>query len=132
MDALKNGWIILFTSHHSQCGLRPKTFLQIVLAAKWLVRHSRRPPPQPASTTFAFPSKFILLLCCQDSGSIERETKFSGLCLKFWSYCILLYNVQYAAELHALQQPAHPHHLVQEGPDLPHLQVDRTVLRNYR
>ena len=37
----------------------PKTFLQIILAAKWLVQHSKY-VPKPAATTFAFPSVFIL------------------------------------------------------------------------
>ena len=36
-------------------------FLQIILAAKWLVRHSST-SPLPTATTFAFPSVFICLL----------------------------------------------------------------------
>ena len=40
----------------------PKTLAQIILAAKWLVRHSSM-SPQPTATTFTFSSVTILLLC---------------------------------------------------------------------
>ena len=39
----------------------PKTFVQVIFAAKWLVRHSSM-SPQPTATTFAFSSVFFLLL----------------------------------------------------------------------
>ena len=52
-------WLI--TTQKPPCILAPskmdvlqKTFLQIILAAKWLVRHSRT-YPQPAATTFCLP-----------------------------------------------------------------------------
>ena len=48
--------------HPSKMDVLPKTFLQINLAVnKMLVRHLSTYIPQPAATTFAFPSVFILL-----------------------------------------------------------------------
>ena len=47
--------------HPPKMDVLPKTFLQIILAAKWLVRHSST-SPLPTATTFAFPSVFICLL----------------------------------------------------------------------
>ena len=63
MDALEKWMIILFTpyqtsetseTHPFKIYVIPKYFLQIILAAKWLVRHS--------STVRTFPSVFILIL----------------------------------------------------------------------
>ena len=45
--------------HPTKMDILPKTFVQIILGAKWLVRHSSR-RPQPTATTFAFPSVFFL------------------------------------------------------------------------
>ena len=42
--------------------LTKKTFLQIILSAKWLVRYSIKYVPQPAATTFGFSSCLILIL----------------------------------------------------------------------
>ena len=39
--------------HPTKMDVLPKTFFQIVLAANWLVQHSRT-YPQPTATTFAF------------------------------------------------------------------------------
>ena len=52
LDALKKGLIIRFTPSHAPPGTLPtwmfskKKFLQIILAAKWLVRHSSTSPNQ--------------------------------------------------------------------------------------
>ena len=65
MDALKKWMISRLTTHHASHH-HPKevvllnTFLYIILAAKWLLRH-------PAAMTFAFPSVFILILWCKSS-----------------------------------------------------------------
>ena len=47
--------------HPPKLDVLQKKFLSIILAAKWLVRHSKT-SPQPAATTFAFPSVLIILL----------------------------------------------------------------------
>ena len=39
--------------HPTKMDVLPKTFLQIILSAKWLVRHFKY-NPKPAATTFAF------------------------------------------------------------------------------
>ena len=55
--------------HPTKIDVLPKTFLQVILGAKYLVQHSSM-SPQPAATTFAFPSVRFL---------------FYGLRLKQWS-----------------------------------------------
>ena len=45
-------------------------FLQIILAAKWLVRHSSTSPDQQRRTACAFSSVFILLLCFTLTGAL--------------------------------------------------------------
>ena len=56
MDALKKWMTIKFTPYETitKIDVLPKTFVQIIFAAKWLVR--------PTATTFAFSFVFILLL----------------------------------------------------------------------
>ena len=44
--------------HPTKMDVHPKTFLPIILAAKWFVRHSNT-SPQPAATTFASSSMLI-------------------------------------------------------------------------
>ena len=52
MDALKKWMIIWFTPNQTNSptpyrnGYSPKSFVQIILAAKWLARHSRESPKQ--------------------------------------------------------------------------------------
>ena len=48
--------------HSTKMAVIPKTFVQIILAAKWLVRHSSM-FLQTTAMIFAFSSVFILLLC---------------------------------------------------------------------
>ena len=60
MDALKIGRSSgsLTANHHlTKMDVLQKTFLQITLAAKWLVH------PPTRATTFAFSSVFFLVLC---------------------------------------------------------------------
>ena len=53
----------------------PKTLIQIILAAKWSVRHSSTFVPQAAETTFAFSSVFIFVL-------VRRLHPWEGHCLR--------------------------------------------------
>ena len=48
MDVPPDNWMIFqFTPHHPpKMDVFPKTFLQIILAAKWLVQHSSTSPKQ--------------------------------------------------------------------------------------
>ena len=63
----------------------PSTFIQIILAAKSLVRHSSK-SPQPAGTTFAFPSVRILfdgwLYAGRALGEVRGDQLLPGLRLQ--------------------------------------------------
>ena len=57
----KNGYHLVHTTpNHKGCS--SKNFVQIIHAAKWLVRNSSIRPPTMTVTTFAFSSVFIFLL----------------------------------------------------------------------
>ena len=62
MDALKkmDDHLVHTTPNHhpTKMDVHPKTFLPIILTAKWFVRHSNT-SPQPAATTFASSSMLI-------------------------------------------------------------------------
>ena len=55
-------------NHHlTKMDVLTKTFVRIILAQKWLLRHTKY-VPQTAATTFAFSSVFILLLWAMHIG----------------------------------------------------------------
>ena len=65
MDILKKWMIVRFKPYKPpyKMDVLPKTLVQIIFAAKCLLRHSSTSPNQQHSDlTFSFPSVFILLL----------------------------------------------------------------------
>ena len=67
--------------HPTKMDVLPQTLVQIILSAKLLVLHSST-SPQPAATTFAFSSVFVLLLCLAPKNQIN-------LC-RYMTVCIAL------------------------------------------
>ena len=81
INRIKATWMIIqftpYTNHHPiKMVVLPKTFVQIILAAKWLVRHSstfpkqqRRPLPSLLSLSFFYAQQYTvykLATCLQD------------------------------------------------------------------
>ena len=74
MDAQKmDDHLVYTTPHHilAKMDVLPKTFLQIILATKRLVRHSSMYVPQAAATTFAFSSVCFFFYVAHQELSIK-------------------------------------------------------------
>ena len=107
MDASEKCMLIWFIPPripHSQMDFFPKTFIQIILAAKWLVRHSNRshkqkrwPLPSLLSVSFSMPR--TLYTISASSQVLNYFLTLKDLCREFVNTCILQYPPWYGGTI---------------------------------